>query len=334
MLMQLFLVIAGIFLGAIVVVWLYGKYMKDQKLTARELYTMIASFCIIVVTLSLIGFSVGYVDVGHAAVIVDPLFGNPATSRVSGIMTGAAWFFKPPWANVLDIYYATDSYEDTIPCFSSDQLEMAITVQMRWQLNTSRLVELYRSYPKLDFESTAIDSIMEETIRLVTKNYTALETIEFRDIIAEKMEQAILGKIHAEASLEEALSYLTFDLKNIGYPEQYTAAIEDKLVKEQQRLGAEFEKQKILILANATAQEIIIKAEAEAQAKVVIANSTKEGIQMILQASGADPQNATRIAELYLWVETLRQIAPNIDLFLVSTGEDGIPILVPVNGTG
>jgi regulator of protease activity HflC (stomatin/prohibitin superfamily) len=175
---------------------------------------------------------------------------------------------------------------------------------------------------------------MEETIRLVTKNYTALETIEFRDIIAEKMEQAILGKIHAEASLEEALSYLTFDLKNIGYPEQYTAAIEEKLVKEQQRLGAEFEKQKILILANATAQEIIIKAEAEAQAKVVIANSTKEGIQMILQASGADPQNATRIAELYLWVETLRQIAPNIDLFLVSTGEDGIPILVPVNGTG
>jgi regulator of protease activity HflC (stomatin/prohibitin superfamily) len=308
--------------------------MKDQKLTTRELYTMIISFSTIVITLSLIGLSVGYVDVGHAAVIVDPLFGNPATSRISGIMTGAAWFFKPPWANVLDIYYATDSYEDVIPCFSSDQLEMAITVQMRWQLNTSRLVELYRSYPKLDYESTAIDPIMEETIRLVTKNYTALETIEFRDIIAVQMEQAIFSKIHAEASLENALSYLTFDLKNIGYPEQYTAAIEDKLVKEQQRLGAEFDREKILILANATAQEIVIKADAEAQAKIIVANSTRQGIELILQASGADPTNSTRIAELYLWVETLRQIAPNIDLFLVSTGQDGIPILVPMNQTG
>jgi regulator of protease activity HflC (stomatin/prohibitin superfamily) len=262
---------------------------------------------------------------------------KPDVQKVSEpILGAAAGFYLDGFKKIIGqqyavlIYYATDTYEDTIPCFSSDQLEMAITVQMRWQLNISKLRALYRSYPKLDYEQTAIDSIMEETIRLVTKNYTALETVEFRENVAEQMQEQVFKKIAEDPSLEGALSYLRFDLKNIGYPEQYTKAIEEKLVKEQLKLGAEFERQRILILANATAQEIILKSEGEAQAKIIIANSTKQAIQMILEASGADPQNATRIAELYLWVETLKQIAPNIDKFFLFVGKEGVPIMVPI----
>lgn len=272
---------------------------------------------------------------GYAMLIVDAT--KPDVQKVSEpILGAAAGFYLDGFKKIIGqqyavlIYYATDTYEDTIPCFSSDQLEMAITVQMRWQLNISKLRALYRSYPKLDYEQTAIDSIMEETIRLVTKNYTALETVEFRENVAEQMQEQVFKKIAEDPSLEGALSYLRFDLKNIGYPEQYTKAIEEKLVKEQLKLGAEFERQRILILANATAQEIILKSEGEAQAKIIIANSTKQAIQMILEASGADPQNATRIAELYLWVETLKQIAPNIDKFFLFVGKEGVPIMVPI----
>jgi regulator of protease activity HflC (stomatin/prohibitin superfamily) len=130
--------------------------------------------------------------------------------------------------------------------------------------------------------------------------------------------------------LAGALVRFEFDLRNIGYPGKYTSAIEDKLVAEQQKIQADFERQRILVLANATAQEVIIKASGEAEAKVIEANATKQAIELILEPVGQSG-NETRIAELYLWVQTLQKIAPDIDILLVGT--DGTPVLIPANST-
>jgi hypothetical protein len=170
------------------------------------------------------------VEVGHALLIVDLRNGSIYT-----IIGASAGFLVDGSVAVLglirtvDIYYATDVYEDSIPCFSSDQLEMNVTIQMRWQLDPNLLVELYRNYPKLDYEATAIDSIMEETIRFVTKNYTALETIAFRPQIAEQMQSSVQEKLLEEPTLSRAITNIRFDMKNIAYPAGYTLAIEQKL---------------------------------------------------------------------------------------------------------
>jgi regulator of protease activity HflC (stomatin/prohibitin superfamily) len=140
----------------------------------------------------------------------------------------------------------------------------------------------------------------------------------------------VLGELEKEQSLAGALMGLEFDLKNIGYPEKYTSAIEDKLVAEQQKIQAEFEKERIMILANATSQEIIIKAAGEAEAKVIEANATREAIELVLQSVGQSG-NVTRIAELYLWVQTLQRIGPEVEILIV--GADGIPLLIPTNST-
>lgn len=322
--------IMWLIVGLVVLLWFIvfykfcSKFWKDEKITPKEAYKLLGWTLVLVVGLTVFVNSFYEVGVGNAAIIIDPITKSMYT------MYGPAWSFKAPWAYTATIYYATDTYEDTIPCFSKDQLEMQITVQLRWQLNQSRLVELYKSYPRLDYEPTAIDSIVEETIRFITKEFTALETIEYRQIVAERIEIEVFKKISAEASLEGALTYLKFDLKNIGYPASYTKAIEDKLVAEQQVITAGFERQRIIILANASAQEVIIKAGAEAEAKVIVANGTREAIELILEASGGDPNNTTRIAELYLWVETLKQIAPNIDTFLMVVGKDGVPVIYQI----
>jgi regulator of protease activity HflC (stomatin/prohibitin superfamily) len=165
-------------------------------------------------------------------------------------------------------------------------------------------------------------------MRLVTKNFTALETIEFRDVVRDQIESAVLKEMQTESSLAGALVGLEFDLKNIGYPEKYTAAIEDKLVAEQQKIQADFERQRILILANATAQEIIIRASGEAEAKVIEANATREAIELVLTSVGQSG-NETRIAELYLWVQALQRIAPEVEILIVGT--DGVPVLIPTS---
>lgn len=311
--------------------------MKEEGSTGDRLKRVFGwSLIVIVVAVALFGalFALTMfvnVGVGYAVVLVDPW-----ANTVSEPTLGPSWVVKAPWVQPVKVYYATDSFEDVIPCFSSDQLEMQIQVLMRWSLDPAKIPGLYRSYPSLNYKETAIQSIMQQTIRLVTKNYTALETIEFRDVVVDAIEQAVFQQVIGEPSLEGALISLELDVKNIGYPISYTSAIESKLVAQQQKIQAEFERDKIVIIANATAQQVIIEANAEAGAKILVANATKEAIELIVSATGGDASNSTRIAELYLWIETLKQIAPDIDLFLMTTGEDGIPILVsiPTNSTG
>jgi len=263
------------------------------------------------------------VGVGHAVLLVDPL-----TKSTSEPIVGPTYVVKAPWVTAVDVYYATDSFEDTIACFSSDQLEMQIQILVRWSLDPGKLRDLYQNYPRLNYKQSAIESIMAETIRLVTKNFTALQTIEFRDVVRNEVESAVQQEVMKEPSLAGALVQFEFDLRNIGYPTKYTAAIEDKLVAEQQKIQADFEKQRILILANATAQEVIIKAAGDAEAKVIEANATREAIELVLESAGQNG-NETRIAELYLWVQALQRIAPDIDILIV--GSEGTPVLIPTN---
>ena len=295
---------------------------RGMSLKPVALISVLALFLIIIVVFGLV-MVVG-IGVGHAVILVDPV-----SRSISDPILGPTYVIKAPWVSAVDIYYATDSYNATVPCFSSDQLEMEIEVLVRWSLSPDKIRDLYSNYPNMNYK-IAIESILEETMRLVTKDYTALETIEFRDVVRNEIEMTVLQELQAEPSLAGALMRLEFDLKNIGYPEKYTSAIEDKLVAEQQKIQASFEREKILILANATAQEIIIKAVGEAEAKVIEANATRQAIEMVLESVGQSG-NETRIAELYLWVQALQRIAPDVEILIVGT--DGIPVLIPTNST-
>ncbi|MDH5441122.1 MAG: SPFH domain-containing protein [Candidatus Bathyarchaeota archaeon] len=271
-----------------------------------------------------------FVDVGYALLLSDPI-----TRTVTDVAAvGPSWYFKMPWQSAVLIYYATDTYEDLVPCFSKDQLEMRLQVLVRWSLDPTKIRDLYLSYPTLDYKAKAVESIMEETMRLVTKDYSVIDTIGFRDVVTQQIQKSVLDALKAEPSLGDVLTHLEFDLKNIEYPIKYTSAIEDKLVAEQQKIQAEFEKQKIIILANATAQQSIIEAEGQAQAKIVVADGIKQAIQMISESAGIT--NSTRIAELYMYLETLKQIAPDVNVLIMTTGEGGIPIIyqIPSDSTG
>lgn len=265
------------------------------------------------------------VGVGHAVILVDPV-----SKSISDPVIGPTFLLRAPWARAVDIYYATDSFSVTIPCFSSDQLEMQIEVLVRWSLDSAKIKALFSNYPNLNYKEKAVQSILEETIRLITKNYTALETIEFREVVKNQIELAVRQEIENEPSLAGSLMHFELDLKNIGYPSKYTSAIEDKLVAQQKKIQADFESERILILANASAQEFVIRAAGEAEAKVIEANATREAIELVLSSVGQSG-NVTRIAELYLWVQALQKIAPEVNILII--GADGIPVMIPTNST-
>jgi regulator of protease activity HflC (stomatin/prohibitin superfamily) len=302
-----------------------SSYLK--KSMARILVVVV----ILIIVASLVyGFlSWVAVGVGEAAIIVGPL-DNSIRGPIFGPVAGP---LKNPLKleYVIKIYYATDSVSPLIPCFSKDQLEMDIDVTVRWRFNTTKLVDLYSNYPTLNWKDITINRIIEERIRFVTKLFTTVETIEKRDLVAETMKKAISDALTLESSLVGAIRDVEFNLRNINYPQKYTDAIIDKQAAEQRVFQAEFERQRILILANASAQEAVIQAQGSASSKIIIANSTREAIELIALAS--DEQNITRITELYLYIEGLKEIAKTSQqtILIMGTTKDGIPFIYPVS---
>lgn len=274
------------------------------------------------------------VPVGNAAVLVDPMSGE-----ISGPSLGPTWATKAPWVTAVQIKVAVDTlgmwgdgYDatadfPTVKSFSKDQLEMGIDIMMRWRLDPSKVTELYENLPQKNWKNDIIASIAREQVRIVTKDFNTIETIEQRDFVAQTIRDAIWNKISSSAPLAGAVKDFEFELRNIGYPARYTSSIEDKLVAEQKKIQADFERQIVVINATATAERITIEAAANANATVIEANATRQAIELVLEAAGVDASNETRVAELYLVVQTLQQIAPDIDMLIMAP--DGTPILLP-----
>ena len=289
---------------------------------SRKVVILVAVLIAILVGSVIVGLTmVIQVKVGYAVVLVDPLLQSTGEPIV-----GPTYVIKAPWVTAVTIYYSTDSWEATIASFSSDQLEMQVQTLVRWSLNPTNLKKLYENYPKLNYKEAAFESIVQETIRIVTKSYTALETIEFRGEVRDRIELAMAEAVSNEPSLAGVITNFEFDLRDIAYPAKLTSAIEDKLVAEQQKIQADLEADRILILADAKARETVIVASGDAEAKIIEANATRISIEEILLGSG-QTGNSTQITELYLWIKGLQEIAPDVDIMIV--GNDGTPLLIP-----
>jgi regulator of protease activity HflC (stomatin/prohibitin superfamily) len=308
-----------------------NRYQINPKIAI-----VVAVVLVVLVSFAVVFFLTMWVNVpvGNAVVMVDPIGGS-----ISEPVLGPTWATKAPWVNPVQIKVAvvilgmwgdgSDRTADfpTIKSFSKDQLEMEIDIMMRWRLDVSNVKQLYENLPQKNWKNDIVASIAREQVRIVTKEFNTIETIEQRDFVAQTMRDAIWNKINTSAPLAGAIVDFEFELRNIGYPDKYTIAIEDKLVSEQQKIQADFERQITIIEATATAEKITIEAAANANATIIEANATREAIELVLEAAGADAGNETRVAELYLVVQTLQQIAPDIDMLIMAP--DGTPILLP-----
>ncbi len=275
------------------------------------------------------------VAVGYGAVLVDPLSGT-----LSGPIIGPAWFFKAPWVSDIHIYYAIDSvgmwtegevqgdYPAITP-ISKDGLRIEVDLLVRWTLNYTKLKDLYQTFPRLDWKERAISSVIREITRDVIGEYTAVQIIENRSIITRALSDEITTSLYAEKSLLNSLENIEVDLRDVGPPAEFLQAIENKLAAQQAKLQAEFERERILILANASAAEKIIAAKGEASSRLIIANGTAESIRIIADRAG---MNATELTNLYLTLEALKEIATTAETFVVILGKDGLVYMIPTGG--
>ena len=301
----------------------------------KKLVRIIVIIAVVAAIIVLMVFTMIYqVGVGHAGMIVDPL-----TGTISDPVLGPTFGLKAPWTTVTTVEYAretlgmwgdaTDELADypSIDCFSQDQLEMQVDIMIRWSIDPAKLVSLYQSFPSLNWEGKAVASLVREHVRYTTKQYTAVQTIELRDVIGLEIEQELINAINEATSLRGAIIDIEVDLRNVALPDRYTTAIEDKLAAQQLKIQAEFEADRVIILASADAQALLIGANATAQQKIIDGRGIREAIDVLVAEQNITEEGFTEFLELYVYLKTLETLAENENVNFI-VGVEGENLLI------
>ena len=106
----------------------------------------------------------------------------------------------------------------------------------------------------------------------------------------------------------------------------FAKSVERKMIVEQLVLAVKFNKTRIIILGNANTQKTIIEAQRQVQASIILANGTRQALELIAQAFGGD---RTQALEFYYYMETLKSLADKgkITVILAPFGS-GQPVYV------
>jgi len=300
--------------------------------TRRRLLTISIIILAILVIVILVS-TVDIVELGYSAVIVDPLVGG-----IVNVVHGPRWYIKLPWQVSIKIYTATDVLDmwteeatgqigdyPAIKCLTKDGLEVAVDITIRWRIDPSKVADLYKNYPNLQWKAKTIASILRETVRNVISNFTATETFEKRALISQIISREFEIAIKKERTLANSIILEDVDLRNIELPKAFKTAVEEKLAAEQRKIAALYEREKRLIEANASAEARILEAQGEAQARYIEAEAIASQLRIISYSLG---ENETDLARIFLTLQLLNEIARNGGrIYVIVQGPGGLQII-------
>ncbi len=283
--------------------------------------------------------SVYTVELGYAAVTVDPF-----TGEVSGPVIGPKVAFKMPWQSVKKVYIATDAVHmwtdvnavqhgygsaigdyPAIESLTKDGLQAWVDLTVRWHIIPSSVPKIVESYPALDYEEKLIIPEIRKIARDVLSKYEAAEVPVARDRISAEIFSLLQEVFAKDETTGGGIVIDEVYVRNIKLPEEFLKAIQEKLTSQQRMIAAYYDRNRTIILANASATAKVLEAEGEAKSRIIIANGTARSIDILVR-SGADPD---KIAPLVIYLEGLKDIAKSNATIIVTAGE-ATPIMYPI----
>ena len=241
------------------------------------------------------------------------------------------YFFKfPAKLNYIEFSNSAEGGERNhrINLWTRDGQEVFAEVGFYYRIMPEKLSKLYYTYG-FDYLSV-IENIATNAFRDVSTEYNTIQFFEERDLINDRM--------HQELQLRLASSvYVTvprFNLLSLDMPDRFEVAIVDKVVKEQEKITLEFEKESAVTkeeinLENAKADKDILILRAESQANgTKLVEAAKASAYRKLQLGVADLRH-TLALELgfngtsttnydkllnYMWLDVVRGRANNADM--------------------
>lgn len=299
----------------------------------------------------IVALSVYSLPAGAVAVVVDPVSG-----QISKPVMGPAVGFKAPWAYLIKDTYAIEVIEfvqkekaagrwafSAPEVLTKDGVTVTVEMVVRYRIVPQRFDELVKKFPQVDYDDKVLVPKARQLIRDVISKVSLDYLIENRDQIAKQIEQQYREAVENDPALAGLVDVLDVNVLNFILPAQVTDAINRKVAAQQDAIRAQFERQRVEELARANYTRTVLAAMAEANATItrakaqaaqiaLIANATRTAIEMLIKAAGANATEAARLAELYIYLSGLREVAQtgNVQIVAISGGTGQAVPVIPI----
>ena len=167
--------------------------------------------------------------------------------------------------------------------YSKDAQTMDILMTVQYKIDESKAIDIANQYGSIDILANRIESIATEKAKATLSAYSAMEIIETRSTISPTVESVIKNAVNEEYCVDIVAVVLT----NIDFSEAFEKTVEDKMIAEQEKLKAQYEKETAIVnaekeleVAKLAAQAKIEKAKADAEAEIEVSRAEAKAIQL------------------------------------------------------
>ena len=273
------LLIVGI-IACISVLIIQNKKTKNVKGVEKTLSVSskvsIGIAIALILALILIPGSFHTVETGEVAVVKH--LGEAKTVRSAGT-------YFDFWLTETYEYYdaKVQNTEITTAAYSKDAQTMDILMTIQYQIDSSKTIDIANKYGSLDILGNRIQSVATEKAKSVLSSYSAMSIIETRSTISPEVETAIKNAIDENYYV----NIVAVVLVNIDFSDAFEATVENKMIAEQEKLKAEYEKETAIVnaekeleVAKLQAQARLETAAADAKAQIEIAKAEATALQL------------------------------------------------------
>ena len=191
-------------------------------------------------------------------------------------------------------FYLTRKYEEydvkvqqveiQTEAYTADAQSMDISMVLQFQIDSAKVEEIAVNYGSLEALTNRIQSVAVERTKATLSQYQAEKLIEERDRVSPKVQTVINEEMQKK---EYCVTFNSTVLTDITFSEAFEAAVEAKMMAQQEKLQAQYENEKkkeqaeaALYVAEQEAKALVAKAQAEADAQVALAQSDARAIML------------------------------------------------------
>lgn len=248
----------------------------DKKKNRLKGLLCVAAGCVTGLLLLFVPFSFHTVETGEIAVV--KFMGEAREVRTAGT-------YCDLWITKKYEKYDTkvQNVDITSMAYSKDAQTMDVAMTVQFQIDETKAIEIAKHYGKMTTLANRIQSITIEKTKSVLSSYSAMDIIQNRSSISPQVEQTIKDAVDEEFYVNITSVVLT----NIDFSDAFEKTVEDKMIAEQEKLKAQYEKETAIVnaekeleVAKLAAEAKLEAAKADAQAQVEIAKAEALAIQL------------------------------------------------------
>lgn len=269
----------GIVLGVLIAILIIGAIgLAAWGVYKRKKQLSISGGILCVVLLIMFVFvPFGFIQIETGEVAVIKVWGE-----VKGTKSAGLHFVNALTTKCVIYDMKTQQLDISTEVYTKDAQPLRVELTVQFSVNVDFLINIATVYGDLDTLKTRIEKITIEKAKVVLAAQSAMQIIETRDLLS--------PKVLTEVKTLETQYFIIVEnvvIVDMAFNEAFESAVEQKMIAEQEKLKADYDKEKAIIkaeeeleVAKLNAQAEIAKAKGKADAEVEIAKGEAMALKL------------------------------------------------------